>query len=266
MTPGARPVPGDVRDRVDAVVVTHGPDPDLPACLDALVPQVRRIVVVANLPGAPGSAPPGGELVVNARPVGFAQNVNSGVRRTESEYVVIANPDAVASPDAVQQLVQFADAHPDGGLFGPELRYPDGTWQPSRRAFPTVLGTLVRRTPLRLLVDPRTNQRDHYLLDERPTEPTEADWLLGGFLLLRRQTFDELSGLDEAYRLYGEDIDLGYRAWKAGWGRWLVPAASVVHRYHAVIDNRFLTRRTWWHLRGMLHFVRRHPERLRALR
>jgi len=256
----------DVRRRVEAVVVTHGPDADLPACLEALAPQVRRIVVVANLPGTPDGPPPGGELVVNEEPAGFATNVNTGVRRTESEYVVIANPDAVASPDAVRRLVEFADGEPRGGVFGPELRYPDGSWQPSRRAFPTVLGTLVRRTPLRLLVDPKVHQRDHYLLDERPIEPTPADWLLGGFLLVRRSAYDDLGGFDEAYRLYGEDIDFGYRAAKAGWGRWLVPAATVVHRYHAVIDQRFLTRRTWWHLRGMAHFVRRHPERLRALR
>jgi GT2 family glycosyltransferase len=258
--------PADVRHRVEAVVVTHGPDADLPACLEALAPQVRRTVVVANLPGSPPAPPPGGLLVVNDRPAGFATNVNRGVARTTSEYVVVANPDAIADPGAVTALVRFADEHPRGGIFGPELRYPDGTWQPSRRAFPTVLGTAVRRSPLRLLLDPRQHQRQHYLLDHQPIEPTPADWLLGGFLLLRRRTFDELGGLDEAYRLYGEDIDLGYRAAKAGWERWLVPSARVVHRYHAVIDRRFLTRRTWWHLRGMAHFVRCHPERLRALR
>lgn len=252
--------------RVDAVVVTHGPDADLDDCLAALAPQVGKIVVVANLPGTPESAPAGGELLVNARPVGFAQNVNLGVSRTENEYVAICNPDAVATPDAIDTLVAFADTRPRGGVFGPEMRYPDGSWQPSRRAFPTVLGTLVRRTPLRLLLEPTEHQRSHYLLDDRPAEPVEADWLLGGFLLVRRAAFDELGGLDEAYRLYGEDIDFGYRAAQAGWERWLVPAAVVVHRYHAVIDRRFLTRRTWWHLRGMAHFVRCHPERLRAVR
>ncbi len=247
-------------------MVTHGPDPDLEACLAALGGQVQRIVVVANLPGTPAVAPAGGILLENDRPRGFAANVNRGVRATSADYVIVSNPDAVAAPDAVDELVAFAERHPRAGILGPEMRYPDGRWQPSRRRFPTVGGTLVRRTPLRLLFPPDRHQRLHYQLDDQPTEPTPADWLLGGFLLVRRTAFDELGGFDEGFRLYGEDIDLAYRAHRAGWDRWLVPSAKVVHKYHAVIDERFLTRRTWWHLRGMVRFVLRHPECLRLLR
>ena len=47
--------------------------------------------------------------------------------------------------------------------------------------------------------------------------------MLGGFLLLRRAMLDELGGFDEGFRLYGEDIDLQYRAMRAGWERWYVP-------------------------------------------
>ena len=44
-----------------------------------------------------------------------------------------------------------------------------------------------------------------------------------------------------------------------------MPDAVVTHDYAAVVDRSFLTRHTWWHLRGMARFVRKHPERLRAL-
>jgi GT2 family glycosyltransferase len=128
-----------------------------------------------------------------------------------------------------------------------------------------VTGTLVRGTPLRYLRRPVEHQTDHYLLDERPTDPVEADWMLGAFLLLRREMLDELGGFDEGFRLYGEDIELCYRAAKAGWERWYVPAAVVTHRYAAVIDRKLLTRRTLWHWRGIARFVWKHPERLRAL-
>ena len=56
-------------------------------------------------------------------------------------------------------------------------------------------------------------------------EPVEADWLLGAFLLMRRAMLDELGGWDEGFRHYVEDIDLCYRAMRAGWERWYVPAA-----------------------------------------
>jgi N-acetylglucosaminyl-diphospho-decaprenol L-rhamnosyltransferase len=219
--------------------------------------------VVANLPL--GVELPAARLIVNERPAGFGANVNRGVAETQSEFVVIANPDTEPGPDAVAVLVDFASAGSHRGIVGPQLRYPDGRWQPSRRRFPTVTGTLVRRTPLRYLARPFERQRDHYLLDERPTEPVPADWMLAAFLLLRREMFDELAGFDEAFRLYGEDIELCYRAAKAGWERWYVPAAVVTHSYAAEIDRRLLTRRTLWHWRGIARFVRKHPERLRAL-
>jgi len=133
------------------------------------------------------------------------------------------------------------EARPRCGIAGPQLLYPGGEWQPSRRRFPTVLGTLVRRTPLRWLFDPKRAQRRHYLLDERPAEPMEADWMLGAFLLLRREMLEELGGFDEGFRLYGEDIDLCYRAALAGWERWYVPAAVVEHAYAAEIDRRCAT-------------------------
>jgi GT2 family glycosyltransferase len=76
---------------------------------------------------------------------------------------------------------------------------------------------------------------------------------------------EELGGWDGGFRHYGEDIDLAYRAAKAGWERWYVPAAVVTHDYAAVVDRKFLTRHTLWHARGMLRFVRKHPERLKAL-
>ena len=145
------------------------------------------------------------------------------------------------------------------------MRYPDGNWQPSRRSFPTVTGTIVRRTPLRRFAHTEGLQRRHYLTDERPTSPVEADWVLGAFMFLRRELLAELGGMDEGYRLYGDDIDLAYRAQKAGWECWYVPEAVVIHHHQAVTDHRFLTRRTLWHWRSIARFVRKHPESLRAL-
>jgi N-acetylglucosaminyl-diphospho-decaprenol L-rhamnosyltransferase len=251
---------------VSAVVVSHGHAAVLEASLAALVPQVDEIVVIANLPGSVGVVPPGVRVIENPRPRPLAANVNTGIAATSGTNVLFANPDAVASDGAVAVLAAFMETRPRCGIAGPQLVWPDGTWQPSRRSFPTISGTIVRRTPLRRLYPPYERQRDHYLLDDIPEAPVEADWLLGAFLLQRRAMLEELRGWDSGYRHYVEDIDLCYRAMRAGWERWYVPAATVTHAYAAVIDRKFLSRHTLWHLRGMARFARRHPEALLGAR
>ena len=250
--------------KVSAVVVSHGHAAELRESLPALLPQVEELLVVANVPGSTEDLPEGVRVVENPRPLTLSANVNLGIAATSGEYVLAANPDAIAEPGAVEALVAFADAHARCGIAGPEIRWPDGSWQPSRRRFPTVGGTIVRRTPLRRLRG-TYSQRDHYELDHRPTEPVRADWLLGAFLLMRRALLDQIGGWDAGYRHYVEDIDLCYRAMRAGWERWYVPSAVVTHDYAAVVDKRFLSRHTLWHARGMARFVRKHPERLLAL-
>jgi N-acetylglucosaminyl-diphospho-decaprenol L-rhamnosyltransferase len=251
--------------KVSAVVVSHRHASELERSLPPLVPQVDETVVVANVPGSVGSLPDGVRVLENPRPLPLAANVNLAIAATSGEYVLNVNPDAVAESGAVTELVAFADAHPACGIAGPRMHWPDGSWQPSRRRFPTVRGTIVRRTPLRRLRPPYETQTEHYALDERPSEPVQSDWMLGAFLLMRRTMLDEIGGWDAGYRHYCEDIDLCYRAARAGWERWYVPTALVTHEYAAVIDERFLSRHTLWHARGMLRFVRKHPERLLAL-
>jgi N-acetylglucosaminyl-diphospho-decaprenol L-rhamnosyltransferase len=253
--------------KVSAVVISHGHAEELAHSLPILAPQADELLLIANVPDSvPHELPEGVRVLENERPLSFAGNANVGTANTQHELVLIANPDAIPDPGAVGLLRAFMEAHPRCGVAGPKMLYSDGSWQASRRSFPTIGATLVRRTPLRLLFPPLRWQRRHYLLDERPGEPVPADTMLGAFLLMRREMLDEIGGWDPGFRMYCEDIDLNYRAARAGWERWYVPAAVVRHEYAAVIDKRFLTRHTLWHARAMLRFLRKHPERLLALR
>jgi N-acetylglucosaminyl-diphospho-decaprenol L-rhamnosyltransferase len=251
---------------VSAVVVSHGHAAELRDQLPGLRPQVDELVVVENVPGSQVEPPEGVRLLVNPRPLGFAANANQGIAATVGDLVLVANPDAVPDPGAVAELVAFAETRARCGVAGPRMVDPDGAPQASRRRFPTVTGTLVRRTPLRSVLRPAERQRAHYHLGDVPTEPVQADWMLGAFLLLRRSMLEELGGFDPRFRMYGEDIDLCYRAAQAGWERWYVPSATVRHAYDRETDRRFLTRRTLWHWGGIARFVRKHPECLRAVR
>ncbi len=198
----------------------------------------------------------------NPVPRSFSQNQNALIAATRSRYVLVLNPDTEILPGAIGRLVAHADAHPRCGIAGPRLLEEDGSVQRSRRRFPTVGGTLVRRTPLRLLLgDVEAAQPQHYLGDV-PPEAVQCDWMLGACLLLRREMLTEIGAFDERFPMYGEDIELQYRAMRAGWERWYVPDAIVRHDYQRVIDRRFGDRRTLWHLQGMARFARKHPEAL----
>ena len=217
----------------------------------------------------PGSVPPGLPQTVrvleNARPLRLSENVNLGVAATTGEWVALLEPRRRARAGRGRRAARLRLDACRCGIAGPRTVWPDGRWQPTRRSFPTVSGTLVRRTPLRRLFPPLERQRAHYHLDEDVAEPVEADWLLGAFLLLRRAMLVELGGFDEGYRHYVEDIDLCYRAMRAGWERWYVPAAHVTHEWAQVTDKAFLSRNSLWHARSMARFVRKHPETLARL-
>ena len=246
---------------VSAIVVSHGHAAELAQCLPALAPEVDELVVVANLPGSAAGVPPG-----HARdrrtpdPLPLAANVNAGVAATTGDLVLVANPDAIAGPAPSPCSPRSCRPILGAGSPGRRSSGPTGRGSPPAGGSRRCRGRLSGARRCASSSGPYETQRGHYLLDERPDEPVEADWMLGAFLLQRRAMLEQIGGWDAGYRHYIEDIDLCYRAMRAGWERWYVPAAVVTHAYAAVIDRRFLSRHTLWHARGMARFVRRHPE------
>jgi N-acetylglucosaminyl-diphospho-decaprenol L-rhamnosyltransferase len=247
-----------------ATIVSHDQCDLLGECLAALARDGVSALVCENTHD--GSAELARSLgfraYANERPRTFAQNQNALIAATTEPFVLILNPDVRVEHGFARALRAHAEDHERCGVAGPRLLESDGGLQRSRRRFPTVGGTLVRRTPLRALVrDVEDAQPEHYLAD-LPETAVECDWMLGACLLLRRSMLAEIGGFDEGFPMYGEDIELQYRAGRAGWERWYVPGAVAAHDYQRVVDRTFLSRRTWSHLRGMARYVRRHPETL----
>ena len=220
------------------------------------------VVVVCN--GAPDDTAlvkaiaPNAVTVVNASRKGFAENHNAALASSAADFVLVLNPDVELRPTCIRELVAAMQVHDRAGMIGPQLRYPGGETQPSARRFPRVVGTLVRRTPLRALLGARSRGSRHYLPD--PTGDRQADWLLGACLLVRMSAWRAVKGFDPGFRpLYVEDIDLAWRMWLAGWEVWQAPQAEAIHEHQAATDKTFFDHRTLWHARGMLRFVIKHP-------
>jgi N-acetylglucosaminyl-diphospho-decaprenol L-rhamnosyltransferase len=252
---------------VTVVVVTHDSAADIDGCLAslaALPDQVRFEVVVVDNASADGTA----DLVARHHPWvrlirkrgrhGFSFNCNLGASVAGGRHILLLNPDTVVSAGALQALVTTADRGGDVGALAPRLLNPDGTRQLSIRRFPSVLATLLRRTPLRAVVGDTRAVRRQLRADDEPSVHDEVDWALGAALLVPAAVYARLDGFDEGYRLYCEDIDLCWRIHELGLSVRYVPSATVEHALAEVTAKRFLTRHTLWHVRSMLRFVRRH--------
>lgn len=257
---------GSEAPALSVVTVTHNHGPFLGALLDSLEAERTslpfEVIVVDNVSDDESAAIAGRRpwvtLLRNGTRAGFSANNNRAVRVCRGRHVLLLNPDTEVRPGALRTLVDHLDTHPDVGICGPQLLFSDGRVQPSTRRFPTLGWVLVRRTPLRLLIRDSVWSRRHLMEDADTSVVREVDWLLGAALAVRRDLLRTVGLLDEGYFLYVEDIDWGYRARQAGWKVVYVPSAQVVHHYQARADRRLLDRYSWYHLRGMWRYYRKH--------
>lgn len=143
-------------------------------------------------------------------------------------YVLLLNPDTVVRPRGVQELLDFMDAHPEVGIAGSRLENPDGSPQRSAFRFPSVLGEL--EGGLRLGVASKVLGR--YIVAPPVPEgldPVPTDWVAGASMIVRREVFEAVGPMDEAYFMYFEEVDFCRKAARAGWPCWYVPRSRVVH-------------------------------------
>jgi N-acetylglucosaminyl-diphospho-decaprenol L-rhamnosyltransferase len=168
----------------------------------------------------------GVSVVRNPENHGFARAVNRGSRLSRGEWVLLLNPDVTVPDgflDGVLDAAQRWPARdPRAGVIGFQLRNRDGTKQASSGPFPTLLGTVAGL----LLPRSRRKTRHRPLTARRP-----VPWVTGGCLLVRRDCFEEVGGLDERFFLYYEDVDFCRRARRAGWSVWYEPALRVTHHF-----------------------------------
>nr|MDQ3824134.1 glycosyltransferase family 2 protein [Actinomycetota bacterium] len=192
--------------------------------------------------------------VVEQENRGLAAGWNAGMRAASGRYFLILNADAWVVGDAVEQLVAFADAHPDAGLVAPRLRNPDGSLQRSVRGFPTIWRLATEYLFLRKLAPRSTALNAFYAGGFGHDEVREADFVMGACMVVRRAAIDEVGGLDEDFFLFSEETDWCYRFRRAGWQVLFFPGAECVHVGGASHGGRLYRE----NLRGHLLFLWKH--------
>lgn len=248
------------------VIVNYNSGDYLLAALERLrgdPPGVEHVVVVVDNGSADGSVEavesrfPEVVVLRNARNVGFGAANNLAFERVDARYYLLLNSDAEAGGAAVDLMVDTLEKHPDVGIVGARLVYPDGREQMTARMFPRPMNAVFGRKSWLNRLWPNNRFARRYMPPVRSEHaPYRVDWVSGACMMLRRRTVRDVGGFDDGYFMYWEDADLCYRALQKGWKTLHVPGARVVH-HEGGSSGRTESRLIWEFHRSALRFFAR---------
>lgn len=201
----------------------------LATCLQALRMQTLRDfqVIVVDNGSTDGSVQflkenfPFARVIANASNLGFAAAANQGIRASESQYIAMLNNDTEAAPDWLAALIESAESDTNAGMCASKMVFAD------RPEVINSTGICVDRAGI------AWDRRGGEIDDERESEPVDVFGPSAGAGLYRRAMLEEIGLFDEDFFAYLEDVDLAWRARRAGWRCLHVPAACVVHHHSA---------------------------------
>ncbi len=226
---------------LDIVIVNWNTGDQLRDCLASIVAAARhsfalsRVVVVDN-GSRDGSAKGLGDfplpltLICNRKNRGFAAACNQGARESDADYLLFLNPDVRLYPNSLTRPLRFMEepANARIGICGIQLVDESGRVDRSCARFPTLgmfVGKMLGLTRWLPGVFP-----NHAMTEWDHEESRCVDQVIGAFFLIRRSLFERLSGFDERFFVYFEEVDLSYRAARAGWSSYYLTEARAVHR------------------------------------
>ena len=197
-------------------------------------------------------------LIVNQHNPGFAAGNNQGIRIAKGKYVLILNPDTVTEETSLRKCVAFMDATPDAGALGVQMYDGKGNFLPeSKRGLPMPMVAFYKMIGLAQLF-PHSRRFNYYYMGHLPNNQTHAvEVLSGAFMLVRRETLDKVGLLDEAFFMYGEDIDWSYRILQAGYKNYYLATARIIH-YKGESTKRGSLNYVKMFYQAMLIFAKKH--------
>ena len=189
--------------------------------------------------------------------VGFARANNMGIRQSDSEYVLLLNPDTVIAENTLREVMSFMDLHETVGGAGVQMLNADGTKaMESRRGRPTPLVSFYKMCGLADLFPRSRTFARYYMSWLSWNEPAEIEVVSGAFFFIRRKALDEVGLLDEDFFMYGEDIDLSCRLLNAGWHNCYLPC-RIIH-YKGGSTDKTTVRYVRVFYQAMLIYFRKH--------
>jgi len=228
---------------ISVAVVSYNTCDLLRHCLTALLArqaagEARLEITVADNGSADGSVEmvcaefPSVQIVETGGNLGFGRANNAALENARGRYVCLVNSDAVVLPGALALARAQMDAHPDIGLVGGQLLWPDGRLQTSWGHDPTLSGVLAEQTFWGAVRD-RVRPSPAPPSGNAGSGPFDVDQICGAFMLIRREAWQQVGGFDPAYFMYNEDVDLNVRLRRSGWRVVFLPEAKITHHLGA---------------------------------
>jgi O-antigen biosynthesis protein len=162
--------------------------------------------------------------------LGFSKANNLAARQAKGEYLLLLNPDTLVAEDCFSKCIEYLDSDLKAGALGVKMIDGSGNYLPeSKRGLPDLWTSFCKMTGVYKLFPNSSVFNGYYAghLDASKIQSVEV--LTGAFMMIRRNVWEEVNGLDEDYFMYGEDIDLSYRILKSGYSNIYFPMASIIH-------------------------------------
>lgn len=170
------------------------------------------------------------KLIESKENLGFSKGNNLAIKECTGEYILLLNPDTVVEEDTFSKCIQYMDDHPEAGGLGVKMLDGNGHYLPeSKRALPTPEVSLYKIIGLTSIFPKSARFAKYYLGNLSNDETHDIEVLSGAYMFMRKKTLDEVGLLDEAFFMYGEDIDLSYRIIKGGYKNIYYPETRIIH-------------------------------------
>ncbi|MCE5324495.1 glycosyltransferase family 2 protein [bacterium] len=225
---------------VSIIIVSYNTKDLLKDCLNSLIASQTGdydIWIVDNA-STDGSADmvesdyPNVNLIRSTKNLGFGRANNLAALKSDADYIMLLNPDTVLTCDLLGPMVRYLEEHPEVGVVGPKVLWPDGDIQLSCELFPTIkyeLAWQVRSTFLDKLFKPDRLIEHVRMQDCNHDVSMPVQFLWATCWLVRRQVIDETGLFDETFRLYDEDLDFCARLARTQWQAHYLPSVSLIH-------------------------------------
>lgn len=252
--------------KLSVIIVNYNVKHYLNQCLHSLaraLDGVEHEVFVVDNNSSDGSVEylktlyPNVKYIENKDNVGFAKANNQAISQSTGEYVLLINPDTFVGEETVKECIALLDSRKDVGATGVQMLNRDGSFAfESRRGFPSPFTAFCKMSGLCSLFPKSRTFGRYYMRYLDISEANEIDVISGAYTFIRRATLDKSGLLDEAFFMYGEDIDLSYRLKLTGYKNYYLPARILHYKGESTHKTSFKYVYAFYH--AMIIFFKKH--------